>query len=59
MKIFETTVFTRRVTNLLSDDEYRLLQQALVLHPELGAIIPGSGDIRIKVLRQIVTEEYP
>ena len=52
MKIVETTIFTRRVTQLLSDDEYRLLQQALVLRPELGPIISGSGGIR-KVRWQI------
>jgi mRNA-degrading endonuclease RelE of RelBE toxin-antitoxin system len=46
MKIVETTVFTRRVSKLLSDDEYRLLQQALILRPELGNIITGSGGIR-------------
>jgi len=46
MRIVETTIFTRRVINLLSDDEYRLLQQAMVLRPELGPIISGSGGIR-------------
>ena len=46
MKIVETTVFTRRVIQVLTDDEYRLLQQALVVRPELGQIIVGSGGIR-------------
>ena len=46
MKIVETTIFTRRVLKLLADDEYRLLQQALLLRPELGQIITGSGGIR-------------
>jgi hypothetical protein len=46
MRIIETTVFARRVTNLLSDDEYRLLQHALVARPDSGAIIPGSAGIR-------------
>ena len=46
MQIIETTVFTRRVTKLLSDDEYRLLQHALVARPDSGAIIPGSAGIR-------------
>jgi hypothetical protein len=44
--IIETSIFTRQVLALLSDEEYRRLQNALVLHPEIGAIIPGSGGLR-------------
>ena len=44
--IVETSIFTRQVLALLSDDDYRQLQMALVLHPELGAVIPGSGGLR-------------
>jgi hypothetical protein len=43
MIIVETTIFTRRVTKLLKDDEYRLLQQALLLRPDLGPVITGGG----------------
>lgn len=46
MVIVETSIFTRQVEALLSDDEYRQLQMALVLHPELGTVIPGSGGLR-------------
>ena len=46
MEIVETTVFTRRVLKLLDAEEYRLLQQALAVRPDLGNIIPGSGGIR-------------
>lgn len=46
MKIVETTVFTRRVTRILSDEEYRLLQNLLVFNPEIGKVIPGSGGLR-------------
>jgi hypothetical protein len=46
MVIIETSVFTRRVTGLLSDDEYRELQATLVERPKTGAVIPGSGGIR-------------
>ncbi len=46
MKIVETSIFTRRVVELLADDEYRLLQHALVLRPDLGPVIPGSGGLR-------------
>jgi len=44
--IIETTVFTRRIDELLSDDEYGLLQEELVARPDLGKIIPGSGGLR-------------
>lgn len=46
MVIVETSIFSRQVQELLSDDEYRQLQLALVLHPDLGAVIPGSGGLR-------------
>lgn len=45
MVIVETSIFTRQVTELLSDDEYHKLQIALVEHPEAGAIIKGSGGL--------------
>lgn len=46
MLIVETSVFTRQVQRLLSDEEYRQLQAALVARPDWGAIIVGSGGIR-------------
>ena len=103
--IVETSIFTRQVLALLSDEEYRQLQVALLLKPDLGVVIPGGGGLRkmrwalpgrgkrggarviyywavvqdkilmlmiyakneqddltldqIKILRQIITEEYP
>ena len=42
----ETHRFTKRVTNLLSDEEYAKLQNDLCDEPEIGAIIKGSGGIR-------------
>ncbi|MBA3945033.1 MAG: type II toxin-antitoxin system RelE/ParE family toxin [Herpetosiphonaceae bacterium] len=46
MEIIETSIFTRQVKVLLSEEEYRALQLELVQHPESGAIIKGSGGIR-------------
>ena len=46
MIIIETSIFTRQVRTLLSGEEYRKLQTALLLHPDRGAIIPGSGGLR-------------
>lgn len=46
MEIIETSIFTRQVNTLLSDDEYHQLQMALLLNPCLGQVIPGSGGLR-------------
>jgi len=46
MVIIETSIFTRQVQALLSSEEYRRLQVALVLRPDLGAVISGSGGLR-------------
>lgn len=46
MVIVETPVFTRQVLSALTDEEYRALQAALLLNPERGAVIPGSGGLR-------------
>jgi hypothetical protein len=43
MIFVETPIFTREQRDLLSDDDYRNLQFALLLRPEAGPIIPGSG----------------
>ncbi|MGB7922443.1 MAG: type II toxin-antitoxin system RelE/ParE family toxin [Pyrinomonadaceae bacterium] len=46
MVIIETSIFTRRVDELLTDDEYRLLQSELIHRPDLGKVIPGGGGLR-------------
>lgn len=46
MEIIETRIFTKRVLEMMEDEEYRLLQQALAIRPDWGAIIPGSGGLR-------------
>ena len=46
MVIIETSVFTRQVQQVLTDDEYQQLQMVLVLRPDAGVIIPGSGGLR-------------
>jgi hypothetical protein len=52
--IIETSIVNRQIQAILTDEEYRQLQMALVLHPDMGVVIPGSGG-----LRKIVEEEYP
>ena len=46
MVILETTVFTRQVITLLTDEEYASLQTTLVLNPASGQLIIGSGGLR-------------
>ena len=46
MVILETHAFTARILELLSDDEYRLLQQELVARPDAGRLIRGTGGLR-------------
>jgi mRNA-degrading endonuclease RelE of RelBE toxin-antitoxin system len=46
MKFVETAVFTRMVKSALPDDDYRTLQTVLLLRPEQGALIPGTGGLR-------------
>jgi mRNA-degrading endonuclease RelE of RelBE toxin-antitoxin system len=46
MVIVETSIFTRQVVELLSDDEYRKLQVLLANRPNTGPVIKGSGGLR-------------
>ena len=42
----ETHLFTRLVTQYLSDEQYTELQLALINNPELGPVIAGTGGVR-------------
>ena len=42
----ETQVFTKQITSLLNEAEYRQLQVTLALKPRAGDIIRGSGGLR-------------
>ncbi len=46
MRFIETPIFTQELKALLSDEEYRALQLALLLRPAQGPIIPSSGGLR-------------
>ena len=46
MRFIETPVFTTLLKQWLDDEDYRSLQIALLLRPEQGAVIPGSGGLR-------------
>ena len=42
----ESPLFSKLIYNYLNEDEYAALQWALVVRPEQGKIIPGSGGLR-------------
>lgn len=42
----ETPLFTKLVTQYMSDEEYAKLQATLRDDPEAGDVIPGSGGVR-------------
>jgi hypothetical protein len=46
MVFIETRVFTRQIDGILDADDYRALQDALILRPEAGDLIPGAEGLR-------------
>jgi mRNA-degrading endonuclease RelE of RelBE toxin-antitoxin system len=46
MIFVETSIFTKEIQSLISDDNYRMLQTALMLRPDAGRLISGSGGLR-------------
>ncbi len=46
MVIVETPIFTKLISEIMSDDEYKELQEALVIKPDLGVLIKNSGGLR-------------
>lgn len=46
MVFIETSIFTKEIQHLISDDHYRMLQTVLMLRPDAGKLIRGSGGLR-------------
>jgi hypothetical protein len=46
VEIVETSVFTRQIGSLLSEEEYRQFQLVLAADPGAGVLVPGGGGIR-------------
>ncbi|MDA0348066.1 MAG: type II toxin-antitoxin system RelE/ParE family toxin [Verrucomicrobia bacterium] len=42
----EHPTFTRKITELFSDEDYRKFQNHLAANPTLGDVIPGFGGLR-------------
>jgi len=46
LTFIETKLFTRLIGDYMSDEEYLVLQNALMANPEAGDLIRGSGGVR-------------
>jgi mRNA-degrading endonuclease RelE of RelBE toxin-antitoxin system len=46
VRFIETTVFTRRITEAMSDRDYAVLQASLLRRPTQGDVIEGTGGVR-------------
>jgi hypothetical protein len=46
VELIETSIFTRQINALLSDEEYRGFQSRIAANPEFGVLIKGGGGIR-------------
>ncbi len=46
MIFIESPLFSRLLPQYMEDEEFAALQWALTIHPEAGALIPGSGGVR-------------
>ena len=46
MIFIETSLFTKEIQRLLPDESYRMLQAVLMLRPDAGSVIRGSGGLR-------------
>ncbi|MGH9339896.1 MAG: hypothetical protein ACRD1R_10000 [Acidobacteriota bacterium] len=46
MLIVETPIFTKRVHQVLDEEQYRLFQVGLIASPGTGNVVRGSGGIR-------------
>ena len=46
MVFIETPIFTRQVLEVLTDEQYALMQGSLVARPDSGDLIRGSSGIR-------------
>lgn len=42
----EFGTFTRRLYEYMDDDEFRMLQNYLLVEPMAGVVIPGTGGVR-------------
>ncbi len=46
LSFIETRIFSKEICSLLPDGQYRLLQKQLLMRPDIGDVIKGSGGLR-------------
>ena len=46
LRFVETPIFTEQIVEILTDSDYAQLQAALVVQPDLGELVPGTGGLR-------------
>jgi mRNA-degrading endonuclease RelE of RelBE toxin-antitoxin system len=46
MRFIETPVFTASLRRHLDDEQYRALQESLLLRPDQGRLVPRTGGLR-------------
>ncbi|WP_431604076.1 type II toxin-antitoxin system RelE/ParE family toxin [Aeromonas bestiarum] len=46
IEFIETSIFTKQIKTLATDDELRALQTELIAQPEKGDLIKGTGGLR-------------
>jgi mRNA-degrading endonuclease RelE of RelBE toxin-antitoxin system len=46
MIFIETSVFSRHIVEIMTDEEYRKLQSFIMINPDIGVLIRGSGGLR-------------
>ena len=57
MRFIETKVFTKRITEYISDDSYRAFQEVLVSNPHSGKVMQADlTDEQKKVLLEVIRE---
>ena len=50
----ELPAFERHRSSYFDDDDFRGLQNLLMLQPEWGDLIPGTGGLRVSLMRDVV-----
>jgi hypothetical protein len=46
LTFIELSGFSKRRAELLSDDSFKELQEAIIINPQIGAVISGTGGFR-------------
>lgn len=46
IEFIETTEFTKKALHYFDDEEFSNFQMHLILNPDVGDVIPGSGGLR-------------